>query len=233
MKFTLSLWKKYSFILLIAFIIVGLFDLRIGLVALVCMIAPVVTSFIKGRFWCGNLCPRGSFYDSIISKFIRKKKVPAFLKSVYFRTAITILMLTMFTTGMIKNWGNLYGMGMVVYRLIVVTTIIGIGLALVYNHRTWCNFCPMGSISALVSFFRNKKNKESLLQVNKSCVSCKLCDRSCPMGISPRDFKGEALSHPDCIQCNNCAYVCPKKSINYIEKNVTNKNAEVTETETA
>jgi polyferredoxin len=218
MKLNLSTWKKYSYLMLIAFIIGGLFDLRVGLAAIVCMIAPIVTSFVKGRFWCGNLCPRGSFYDNIVQKYSRKKKVPAFIKSIYFRTAATLLMLTMFTIGMIKNWGDLYGMGLVLYRLIVVTTIIGMLLPLFYNHRTWCNFCPMGSISSLVSFFRNNKNKASLLQVNKSCVSCKVCDRSCPMGITPREFKGDALSHKDCIQCSSCAYVCPKKSINYIEK---------------
>lgn len=216
MEFALSLWKKYSYILLISFIIGGIFDLRIGLIAILCMIAPIIISLFKGRFWCGNLCPRGSFYDSIVSKFSKKKKVPAFLKSVYFRTAITLGMLTMFTLGMVKNWGNIYGMGMIIYRLIVVTTLIGIGLAFIYNNRTWCNFCPMGSIAALISFFKNKKNKTYLLQVNKSCVSCKICERNCPMGIVPYDFKGDALKHQDCIQCSKCVYVCPKNLINYL-----------------
>jgi polyferredoxin len=104
----LKVWKKYSYLLLIIFLIVGLFDFRIGLVATICMVAPIIVSFFKGRFWCGNLCPRGSFYDNIVSKFSNKKKVPAFLKSVYFRIFVTLLMLTVFTTGMIKNWGNLY-----------------------------------------------------------------------------------------------------------------------------
>lgn len=219
MKFTLSLWKKYSYLILIIFILGGLFDLRIGLIAIVCMIGPIITSLVKGRFWCGNLCPRGSFYDNLVLKFSKKKKVPALLKSVYFRTIITLLMLTMFTTGMVKNLGNLYGMGMVVYRLIVVTTIVGVGLALFYSNRTWCNFCPMGSMAALISYFKNEKNKNSLLQVDKSCVSCKICEKNCPMDIAPYDFKDDVLSHPDCIQCNNCVYACPKNSINYNSEN--------------
>ena len=59
MKSILNYWKKYSYIILIAFIIIGLFDFRIGLIATLCMFAPIVVSFFKGRFWCGNLCPRG------------------------------------------------------------------------------------------------------------------------------------------------------------------------------
>ena len=63
--------------------------------------------------------------------------------------------------------------------------------------------------------YLNEINKNSLLQLDKSCVSCKICEKNCPMGIAPYDFKDDVLSHPDCIQCNNCVYVCPKDSINY------------------
>lgn len=215
MKSPLKLWKKYSYIILITFMILGFFDFRIGLIAILCMVGPIIISLFKGRFWCGNICPRGSFYDNVVSKFSSKRKVPGFLKSSLFRAAVTITMLTMFTLGMIKNWGDLYAMGFIFYRLIVVTTLIGIALAMFYNHRTWCNFCPMGSIAALISFFKNKKNSSSLLQVNSSCVSCKLCEKNCPMGIAPYDYKGHALSNKDCIQCSKCVYVCPKQSIDY------------------
>ena len=215
MKGILPIWKKYSYIILMIFIIIGLFDFRIGLIAILCMIGPIILSIFRGRFWCGNICPRGSFYDNIVTKFSSKKKAPCILKSVYFRALITILMLTMFTLGMIKNWGNLYEMGFIFYRLIVVTTLIGIILSLFYNHRTWCNFCPMGSIAALISFFKNKNNSSSLLKVNNSCISCKICERNCPMGIAPYEFKGDALSHHDCIKCSKCVHMCPKKSIHF------------------
>lgn len=38
--------------------------------------------------------------------------------------------------------------------MIVVTTFIGIILSFFYNNRTWCNFCPMGSIASLISYFK-------------------------------------------------------------------------------
>lgn len=216
MKSILLFWKKYSYLLLLAFVIGGFFDLRIGIIAITCMVSPLITSLFKGRFWCGNVCPRGNFYDNIASKFSRKKKTPAFLKSAYFRTALTILLLVLFTTNIIRAWGNLHDMGMVVYRLIIVTTIIGIGLTFIFNHRTWCNICPMGSISAFISTMRNPKNKNALLQVNDSCISCKKCARTCPMGIAAHDYKGGPLTHKDCLQCVNCVLACPKKSISYL-----------------
>ncbi|WP_392486268.1 4Fe-4S binding protein [Haloimpatiens sp. FM7315] len=209
----LSIWKKYSYIILLFFIIGGLFDFRIGLIAIICMVGPIFLSFFRGRFWCGNFCPRGSFYDNVVSKFSKKNKTPDILKSKYFRVFVTVLMLTVFTLGMIQNFGNLYKMGFVFYRLIVVTTLIGLALSLFFNHRTWCSFCPMGSIAALIASFKNKKNASSLLKVDSSCVSCKICEKKCPMGISPYEYKNASIIDKDCIQCGVCVYFCPKKSI--------------------
>ncbi|MCR1951258.1 4Fe-4S binding protein [Clostridium sp. DSM 100503] len=210
-----KIWKKWSYVILIAFLVLGIFDFRIGLIASICMVAPIIISVFKGRFWCGNLCPRGNFYDNVVSKFSNKKKVPKFIKSLYFRLVAIALMLTVFTTGMINNWGNLYGMGFVIYRLIVITTIIGLVLAPFYNERIWCNFCPMGSIAAFISKFRNKQNKNLLLSINDACVSCKLCTKTCPMGINVHEYKNESITYYDCIQCGKCVNKCPKKSIGY------------------
>lgn len=211
-KLTL-IWKRYSYIILITLMIIGLFDFRIALLAIFCMIGPIILSIYKGRFWCGNLCPRGSFYDNVVFKFSNRKPVPKFFKSIFFRTIITIFMFYTVILDVMKNLGNLYKIGFIFYKLIVVTTFIGIILALFYNHRSWCNFCPMGNIASLISFFRNKKNSSALLKVNNSCTSCKLCEYNCPMGIRPYEFKGKSITHKDCIQCHNCVYVCPKKSI--------------------
>ena len=207
----LKLWKKYSFVLLFAFIALGLFDLRFAVLAAICMVAPIIVSIFKGRFWCGNLCPRGNFYDNVVSKFSNKRKPPKFFKSYYFRAIILTIMITMFISGVSKS-SDLYGIGMVFYRMIVVTTIIGIVLSLFYNHRTWCNFCPMGTLASITSKFRKSKN---VLQVSSSCVSCKICEKKCPLGLVPYDYKGDILSHPDCIQCGKCVIACPKKSIGY------------------
>lgn len=215
MKKVLKLWKSYSFILLIAFVILSLFDFRFALAAIVCMVAPIIVSVFKGRFWCGNLCPRGSFYDHVVSKFSNNKKVPRFLKSNLFRAVMVVFMMSMFSVGIYKNWGDLYGLGMVFYRIIVVTTVVGIVLSLFYNHRTWCNICPMGTIASVISRFRKSKK---VLQISSGCVSCKICEKKCPLGIVPYEYKSNILSHPDCIQCGKCVNVCPKKAIGYTRK---------------
>ncbi|CAH2212087.1 4Fe-4S binding protein [Tepidibacter aestuarii] len=209
----LRVWKKYGYILLLIFIVAGLFDKRIALAAVICMVGPLVFAFFnKGRFWCGNICPRGSFFDNIISKFSNNKPVPKLLKSNIFRVLVIIFLFYMFGSGIYKNWGNTAGIGMVFYRIIVVTTLVGICLSFFYNYRSWCNFCPMGSMTAFISYL--KKDKE-VLNVSSSCVSCRLCEKKCPMGIVPYNYKENKLDHPDCIQCGKCMTCCPKNAINY------------------
>lgn len=212
MKKLLSLWKKYSYFALIAFVLLGLWDFRIAIAAVICMVAPIVVSLFKGRFWCGNLCPRGSFYDNLVTRISKNKKVPKFLKSKIFRAVMVIFVMTMFTTGIRNNWGDLYGIGMVFYRIIVVTTIVGVILSLFYNQRTWCHFCPMGTIASVISKLRRSKN---VLHISADCVTCKICEKKCPIGIVPYEYKENILSHPDCIQCGKCVSACPKNAIGY------------------
>lgn len=214
MKKLLKLWKNYSFILLFSFVIFSLFDFRIAIAAVICMVAPILVSIFRGRFWCGNLCPRGSFYDHVVSKFSNHKKVPKFLKSGLFRAFMVVFMMSMFSLGIYKNWGDLYGIGMVFYRIIVITTLVGIILSFVFNYRTWCNFCPMGTIASVIS--RISKSNHNM-QISSACVSCKVCEKKCPLGIVPYEYKEKILSHPDCISCGKCMTVCPKHAIGNVK----------------
>lgn len=211
-KFT---YKNFGYLIFLVFLIASLFDMKFAVVAVVCMVAPLVFALLgKGRYWCGNFCPRGNFYDNIMKKIAPNRPTPKFLKSNIFRAFMVCFMMFMFISGTIKNWGNPYGIGMVFYRLIVVTSIIGIVLSLFFNHRTWCNFCPMGTLSSLIAKVRGRN---TTMNVGSSCVSCNLCAKSCPMGITPNEYKGGNIESSDCIYCKKCALKCPKSSIELIK----------------
>ncbi len=206
-----DMYKKYGYLIFLFFLVLSLFDMRFAVIAIICMVAPVILAISgRGRYWCGNYCPRGNFYENVLARFSPKKKVPKLLKSTGFRAFMVFLIIFNFTMGVYKNWGNLYGIGFVFYKIIVITSIVGIVLGLFYNQRTWCNFCPMGTLSALVAKIKGRKIN---LEVDSSCVSCGLCAKACPMGISPKEYKEGKVQDSDCIFCQKCVYKCPKDSI--------------------
>ena len=219
MKTLFNLWKKYSFIVLLAMIIASLFDFRFALAAIFCMLGPIAISFFAGRFWCGNLCPRGNFFDRVMKRFSAHRAVPRLFKSAPFRLAVFAFMMTMFALGIRRNWGNLAGVGFVFYRMIVVTTLVGIVFSFIWNERTWCSFCPMGSAAALIA--RLKRHPRAL-KVEASCVSCGKCARACPMQLHPAKFKGSVVSESDCLHCGICAEVCPKDAIHTAKQGMNN-----------
>lgn len=203
--------RPYLFWVLLVFLGIGLVYPVIGLAALICMIAPVAAAPFRGRYWCGNYCPRGSFYDHVLSKISPKKKVPAFFSHAAFRVFMVFFIMTVFAVQMYYAWGDISAMGMVFVRIILVTTLVGIFLGVLYHERTWCNFCPMGTMASWIS----KKQKVWPLFVDSSCVNCKLCSKVCPMQLTPYVDKNTpaGFTHSDCLKCKRCVASCPKKAL--------------------
>ncbi len=203
--------------ILFVYLILGWFYPVVGFVAFICMIGPVITSIWKGRYWCGNICPRGNMYDRLLSKYSPHRPIPRFVKTTAFRVFMVGFILTMFTVQMYLNWGDWNGMGKVFWNLIVITTIVGVVLSFIYAPRTWCSFCPMGTLSRWVA----PKHKPlpqpfQTIHVSTECdEKCKLCARVCPMQLKPYASRGQecGLLHPDCIKCGKCIEACPKKLI--------------------
>ena len=200
--------------IIIAYIIVGWFYPIIGLLALICMIGPVVTSIKKGRWWCGNVCPRGNMYDRLLSKYSPHRTIPEFVRTFGFRLFMVLFIFSMFgiQLAFVESWSDV---GRVFWRIIVMTTVVGVVLSFIYAPRTWCSFCPMGTISRWVapktapvpSGFTN-------IHVSSACqMKCKSCARVCPMQLTQYDSRGQEAGymHPDCIKCGKCTLACPTK----------------------
>lgn len=216
----IKLWQRYSYIVFLIFVTLGTLYPLCALGAIVCMVGPIFLSLIgKGRFWCGNVCPRGSFYDNVLSKLRAGKPTPKILKSIFFRFIVIIFMFSMFGIGIYKNLNNALGIALVFYKIIVITSLIGIILSFIYNERSWCHFCPMGSIAALICKI---KKRNISFHVKNTCLDCNLCSKTCPMNINPNAFKNSNITSADCILCGRCQMNCPNNSIHVNSKRVPN-----------
>ncbi len=205
---------KWAWLLLIAFCTIGLVNPVIGIAALVCMLAPSIVAVFRGRMWCGNFCPRGSFNDNILSKISLKKGIPKFMRSRLFRNLFLIILMSAFVIQLTLAWGNMVKIGEVFVRMILITTAITIILGIIYNQRTWCVFCPMGTMAYYVTKIKAGFKIKHITFKKDKCKNCKLCTKTCPMGIDVLSYKNEGkVTDPNCLKCNACTDKCPKNAL--------------------
>ncbi len=190
-------------------IIVGYFYPLAGFVVPVVMLVGMVVGAIRGRYTCGNICPRGAFFDSFLPFKSRNRKIPAFITSGWFRWSAFLLLMSFTTFRVLQNPTSTMHLGSVFWTLCAVTTPIGIIGGLLYKPRFWCSFCPMGTLQNVLGGRRNR------LQIDGAvCKSCKLCEKACPLNLDIVKYKetGES-SERDCLKCRKCTLVCPKKAL--------------------
>jgi ferredoxin-type protein NapH len=97
----------------------------LGFIIFLWMGLAVGIAFIRGRAWC-DICPRGAFFDVVMSRISLGKPVPSILHKTFFCITILILMMTAMGILLASVWGNAHKMGATLTMILVVTTIIGV-----------------------------------------------------------------------------------------------------------
>ena len=179
----------------------------LGLVAAAMMAALLGMSIFRGRYWCGNICPRGAFLDLGLRRIVPRRKFPALLRGLPARAVVlTVMMGTMVYLFAVMPL-TLYGAGAMFVRMCLVTTVGAIALGMLTQERAWCAICPMGTLQNLISRAAARVH----VHVDaESCRACTRCERVCPMDIPAQDYleAGKVL-HADCLRCYECVAACP------------------------
>lgn len=215
--------RKFSWLLVPLVALGGLWFPKLGLLIIPLMLALAILGFLKGKYWCGNLCPHGSLFDFIVMPLGANRKIPFFMKHKLMAAVVFSWFMYMMISRLIKVFA-IFGSASFLDRLgyifvfnYLVVTIVGTVLALTVSPRSWCNFCPMGTLGILAYKLgsllgANKKTDKKVTVARKEmCHSCGKCSRVCPMQLAPylnfsdkNQFNGAA-----CIRCSTCVKNCP------------------------
>ena len=72
-------------------------------------------------------------------------------------------------TNMVTPWVAQFAFGF--YSMMLTSTILGIVTLLLFKPRSWCVYCPMGTMTQLISKAKYNKNKSS-------CSNCSNCSNN-------------------------------------------------------
>lgn len=178
-----------------------------------CMLLGAGIGLYRGRKWCDWYCPRGSFFDVFIKPLSPKKEIPHFFKGLALRIGFLFFLMAMMIIQIIRRWPNPYSIGIFFVILLTITTILGLILAFIFHQRTWCCFCPIGSLGNWVG-----RGKYPLKINSDLCTECKLCYKVCPIQVAPYTFKREGVElvrDGDCLKCRLCVATCPSKALRF------------------
>ena len=184
---------------------------EIGLLLIGFMIVgAILLAPLFGRFWCGWLCPRGTFLEYFLGKLSQNRKIPKALRTTKFKLFITSIMMAMFVivilglNPLVASEDMLASIGgFIVFLCIVTSLLIAFPLGLYYMPRAWCSFCPMGYAQSLLS-------NDRILKISiEDCKNCKKCHTECQLDLcSSHTGKSKTIDNPDCFSCMKCTDSC-------------------------
>lgn len=224
---SISVIKKWSWLFILLVAVGGLWYPKLGLLLLPIMLLLPLLGFTKGKFWCGNICPHGSFFDRFLWSVSRNGKIPAWIKAkttVFLAFSFFVFMLGKRILSVLPLWGTapfFDKLGFIFVVNYLVVTILGILLGFLISPRSWCQFCPMGTFQMI--FYRlglyfgvNEKTDARVTFDNDKCLRCGKCSRVCPMQLKPYcEFAdGDVCANAACIRCGSCINSCPTNALN-------------------
>ncbi len=202
--------QSFLWLVVATTIIGGYWFPLLGFTVPLVMVAGMAGGFVKGRYVCGWLCPRGAFFDRVIKPVSCTKPIPAFLRGAAFRWSVFGALMGLMVLQIMQHPADVYHWGRVFWRICVITTGLGVLLAVLIHPRSWCAFCPMGTFQQAVG------GGKTPLYLEDGCKGCRACERACPMDLRIiGDKQPGPLALPDCLKCPECQAACPQQVLHF------------------
>ena len=148
----------------------GIFYPKLGYFLLLVFASLMIVAPFRGRWFCGNLCPRGSFVDFWLAPLSRKLKIPDFFRSMWLRVPLFVLLMGFMIFRIINTEGIVDRIGMVFVTLCILTTSVAILFGVIIAPRAWCSFCLMGTLQRAMGGKRYQLKMDA-----DRCIDCRRC----------------------------------------------------------
>lgn len=142
---------SWSWIFMILFFSLAIVDIRFGILGLICMGVPVILALRGGgKVHCAKYCPRGSMLGKFLQKISLNNNLPKFINNKFVKVALLVWMVGMFTISLVMAGGDFTKTAYAIFRMMAMSTVVGIFMGVVFKPRSWCTVCPMGYATGLI-----------------------------------------------------------------------------------
>lgn len=205
-------YKWLLALIVIAVLLLGWRFPILGFTVPVAMLAGMGGGLFRGRWVCGNLCPRGSLLDTWLGALPRRP-FPDWMTRPAVRWGVLTVLIGLMVAQLAADPGDWRHWGVVFWRMCLVTTAAAFVLAVSFTSRGWCRICPVGTVAA-------KAGGERMpLRIAATCRACGLCEQACPMQFDIALYRQTGtLPHRDCLKCSSCVKACPGQALGWGER---------------
>ncbi len=186
------------------------------------VLIPVLVLF-HGKRYCSWICGCGGLAETVGDRW--RHLAPKGRTAIAWERmnavvllAAAVVTLLMFGRDAVAAFSRPADWGIVAYRLLVDTWLVGIipvALYPFFGGKIWCRYwCPLAKLMELWSrLFTRWRVSQFAIHANDKCIACGECTRYCQVGIDVMQFamKQEELNNMNssCIGCGICITACP------------------------
>ena len=92
-----------------------------------------------------------------------KNNLPKFMRTKNFKNALLMLMITMLTLSIIHSGGQIDKIAFALFRFMLASFVVGVLMGVFFKPRSWCQVCPMGHATGLITDIKKSPNKKPIL----------------------------------------------------------------------
>ncbi|SIQ19503.1 Polyferredoxin [Alkalispirochaeta americana] len=183
----------------------------------------ILTALLAGPVFCGRLCPLGTLQEwagRLGKRIFGKPLAPSpaqdtTLSRIRFAVLLLVILVSAPIPGVAGGFFSfdldminpspafihLWTQAVPLSAVMILFTLLAVSIR---TERPWCRWlCPYGALLGFIG----KASPVKIRRVNESCLHCKKCDHSCPMGLTPSLV--EAVRDGRCNRCEQCIPACP------------------------
>ncbi|TCO76489.1 4Fe-4S binding protein [Marinisporobacter balticus] len=157
--------QSWSWILMVLFITLSIVDIRFGLLGFVCIGAPIYHALRgDGKIHCSKYCPRGSILAKFLQNISFENNLPKSFRGKRAKNTLLTVMMVMFSISLYHAFHQpdiIKAVAFGVFRLMMVSLVLGVMMGVIFKPRSWCQVCPMGHATGLIKESKDKKIKST------------------------------------------------------------------------